>query len=333
MEAQAIVEIERRRSALRLIGATFALYRRFPWLFLVLAAVVVVPYEVLETLPRLGLLHGAARGWVEFALGIGEVALVLPLVSALHVYAVDDVRQGRRPRIESVARRGLARLRVISPAVLLTWIGIVLGLVALVVPGILLYARWAVVAQTGSLDAMSGREALAQSAELAHGNYRHNLGLLLLVFLITSVPYALLTFAFGTTNALGPFLIRSALAVVTSSFAALATAFLYFDLKARLRSAPAPGGPSTAAAEPRSISGRIVAPDGNPHDPASWSDEDRPRGWYVDPDAPWVMRYWTADPGQTWSRRSAKTPKAIAAEWRDLRWVREKKPEDRAGMP
>jgi hypothetical protein len=332
MEAQPIVEIERRRSALRLIGATFALYRRFPWLFLVLAAVVVVPYEVLETLPRLGLLHGAALGWVGFALGIGEVALVLPLVSALHVYAVDDVRQGRRPRIESVARRGLARLRVISPAVLLTWIGIVLGLVALVVPGVLLYARWAVVAQTGSLDATGWREALAQSAELAHGNYRHNLGLLLLVFLITSVPYALLALAFGTTNALGPFLIRSALAILTSSFAALATAFLYFDLKARLRSAPAPG-PSTAPAETRSISGHLVAPDGNPHDPASWSDEDRPRGWYVDPDAPWVMRYWAADPGQAWSRRSAKTPKAILAEWRDLRWTREQKPEDRDGSP
>jgi hypothetical protein len=323
MDGQPILEIERPRSAFELIGATFALYRRFPWLFLVLAAIIVLPYQVLEALPQLEILHGAARGWFSFALSIGEVALVVPLVSALHVYAVDDVRQGQRPEIAAVARRGVATLAVVSPAVLLSWLGITLGFVALIVPGVFLFARWAVVAQTGSLGAKSWQEALTESKHLADGLYAHVLGLLFLTLLITTAPYVAVFLAFGLkTHALAPFLIRTALSVVTSSFTALATAFLYFDLKSRFGTAP-PSPPGTRApAEPKSISGRIVPPTGQPLDPASWSDEDRPSGWYVDPDAPWVMRYWAADSQRTWSKRTAKTPKATLESWRDLRNVR-----------
>jgi hypothetical protein len=107
MAGQSELEIERPRSAPELIGATFALYRRYPWLFLILAAVVVVPYQAVEALPRLELLDGPAKGWLDFALTIGDLALVLPLVSALHVFAVTDVREGRQPLVSSAARRGI----------------------------------------------------------------------------------------------------------------------------------------------------------------------------------------------------------------------------------
>jgi hypothetical protein len=319
MDAQPNLEIERERSAFELIGGTFALYRRYPWLFLALAAVVVLPYQALEAIPQLELLHGAAQGWLSFALVVGDLALVVPLVSALHVYAVDDVREGRQPEISSVARRGIATLSVVSPAVFLSWLGITLGLAALIIPGIALAARWAVVAQTGSLGAKSWQEALTQSKHLTDGRYRHVLGLLFLVFLITSLPYAVLIPAFGLkSTALAPFLIHSALAVVTSSFTALATAFLYFDLTTRMRTE----GPGKPAAPPPPRLDPTIPPDGDPRDPGSWSDEDRPVGWYVDPDAPWVMRYWAADGQGRWSKRTTKTPKATLAGWRDMRGVR-----------
>lgn len=127
MDGQPLLEIERPRSATELIRATFSLYQAFPWLFLALAAVVVLPYQVLDAIPALELVHGATRGWLSFVVGIGEIALVVPLVSALHVFAVDDVRQGQRPEMGSVARRALATLSVVSPAVLLSWLGITAG--------------------------------------------------------------------------------------------------------------------------------------------------------------------------------------------------------------
>jgi hypothetical protein len=317
MDGPPSLELNRPRSAPQLIGATLSLYRRYPWLFLILAAVVVLPYRAILAIPTLGVIHGPAKGWLDFALSIGDLALVVPLVSALHVFAVDDVREGRQPLISSVARRGVAKLRVVSPAVFWSWLGIVLGFVALIIPGIALSARWAVVAQTASFGEGTWQDALTGSKHLTDDRYRHVLGLLLMVFLITWIPYGILFPVFGfKTDAVAPFLIRAALDVLTSSFTALATALLYFDLIARER----------AEAEPQPIvaaSGREVPPSGHPFDPASWSDEDRPRGWYVDPDVPWKMRYWAADGAGLWGKRRRKTPTATLSEWRDLRWARE----------
>lgn len=322
MDGQATLEIERPRSAFELIGATFALYRRFSWLFLVLAGVVVVPYDAISLLAQPGgPFHGAVRFVIEQILSVADFALVLPLISALHVHAVEDVRRGREPALASVTRRGIASLSVVSPAVFLSWLGILAGTLALIVPGILLFLRWAVVAQAGALGAKSWRNALDRSAGLTEGQRMHVLGLVVLIVLITAVPTGIHFVVFGAARSVGSFVVDTAFGVLTSSFTALATAFLYFDLIARFRTAPRtrPADPA-----PPSPSGRVVPPNGHPLDPGSWSDEDRPPGWYVDPDAPWVMRYWLADGEGTWSKRSAKTPKATLAEWKDLRWVRER---------
>jgi hypothetical protein len=332
MDGQPILEIERPRSATELIGATFSLYRRYPWLFLVLAAVVIVPYELLDAIPTFGLVHGVAKGLLGFAVGIADIALVLPLISALHVYAVDDVRQGRRPDIGSVARRGMATLAIVSPAVLLSWLGITAGLIALIVPGVLLYLRWSVVAQTASLEAKDWRQALARSRLLTYGRYRHVFALLLLVAVITWSPSLVIHIIFGLKTTVASFLIDAVISIPVSSFTALATAMLYFDLKARMQS-EGPHKPALPSLDPGpDLSAASVQPTGHSLDPASWSDEDRPPGWYVDPDAPWVMRYWAADGGGAWSKRTTKTPKDTLAEWRDTRWTREQaeRPEEPA---
>jgi hypothetical protein len=215
---------------------------------------------------------------------------------------------------------------VVSPAVLLSWLGIFAGFLALIVPGVLLAIRWAVVAQTGALDATSWRSALNRSAGLTEKHRAHVFWLSVLIVLITSVPTAIHIVVFGASVTVGSVVVGTLFDVVTSSFTALAVAFLYYDLVARFRSAPAikPGAQlPPRELGPRSSSGRVVPPSGHPLDPASWSDEDRPRGWYVDPDAPWNMRYWVADGAGVWSKRTAKTPKATLAEWKDRRWVRE----------
>jgi hypothetical protein len=333
MDAPPNLEIERERSAFELIGATFSLYRRYSWLFLVLAGVVVVPYAVILLIAEPGgPLHGVARGIVANALSVAYVAVVVPLVSALHIYAVEDFRHGREPRLSSVGRRGIASLRVVSPAVFLSWLGILAGLIALIVPGILLALRWAVVAQAGALDATNWRKALTRSAGLTEGNRGHVFGLFVLVGLITAIPGAIHLAVFGTELSVGSYVVSTAFTVLTTSFTALALAFLYYDLKARFRTGPMAGSRPAAEPEPIvTVSGREVPPIGDPLDPASWSDEDRPRGWYVDPDSPWVMRYWLADGAGTWSKRTAKTPKATLETWRDMRTIRER--EKRAEEP
>ena len=106
------------RSAGHLVGAAFELYRRYPLLFLVLAAGVIVPYEaiVLAATGAGPFAHGSLSFGTSSLLTLIELALVGPLVSALHVHAVSEASEGRRPRLVSVARRGLQVLPVVAAA-------------------------------------------------------------------------------------------------------------------------------------------------------------------------------------------------------------------------
>lgn len=115
-------------------------------------------------------------------------ALIGPLISALHVHAVAEVREGREPRLAAVARQGLLMLPVVVAASIVSGLGIGLGLVALVVPGVILMLRWFVVAQTAAIEHEGWLPALRRSAQLTDGHYGHIFVFLIYIGLIVSVP-------------------------------------------------------------------------------------------------------------------------------------------------
>lgn len=303
------LDLDRPRSIPEILTGAFALYWRVPILFLAFAAIVVVPYELIvlaitgtgpSTTSHLSF-------FTERVLTVADSFLVSPLVSALHVYAVRQVGEGGRPTFIATIRQSLPRLPVVAVAAGVSGVAIGLGSLAFV-PGLFLVAIWPVVAQAAALEGGGPIDALRRSFDLTRGNRWHSLGLVLAAGLIAIVPGTLLFFAFRhTATTAGTLIAGTAVQIVVRSFEALAGALLYFDLVARSRGVPV-GPPATA-------SGASVPANGNPLDPNSWSDEDRPAGWYVDPNAPWVMRYWADDGTPTWSKRSTKTPKQIGAEW------------------
>jgi hypothetical protein len=65
-------------------------------------------------------------------------------------------------------------------------------------------------------------------------------------------------------------------------------------------------------------SGRSTRKPSGPHSaapgPDGYSDADRPAGWYIDPDYPVRMRYWSGE-GDGWSG-TTKTPRKIRKLWR-----------------
>ena len=127
-------------------------------IFLVLAAGVIVPYELIA-LAATGtgsFSRTDASAGVQLFLFLADWALVTPLVSALHVHAVSEVRHDRQPRTGSVALQGLRVLPVVAAATIVSWLGIMIGFL-LIVPGVILWLRWAVVAQA----AAAGVELLA----------------------------------------------------------------------------------------------------------------------------------------------------------------------------
>lgn len=301
------------RSAHQLVKGAFGLYRRYPLLFFVLAAGVIVPYEliVLATTATGPLAHSSLSLGVSSLLTLIEWFLIGPLVSALHVHAVGEVWGGREPRLVPVARQGLRVLPVVAAATIVSWLGITLGFFALIVPGVVLMLRWYVVAQTAAIEQEGWLPALRRSRQLAEGHYGHIFVFAIYVGLIATAPTLLIGFGFGHhSTTVASFLVGLVVQVFTWSFAALATALLYFDLRARLDHAAAQGlsgDPTLAAGDRPQVS--------HSWDPRSYSDQDRPKGWYVDPSSPNRMRYWGAGDSPGWGG-TTRTPRKIRRAWR-----------------
>ena len=279
----------------------------------------VVPYELIVLLVTgNGPLEQGHDGFVAGQIvNLISIGLVGPLVSALHVRAVREIGDGKVPRPTDVAKAGLGALPAVSVAVVVSYFGAILGLVALIVPGVLLWLRWTVVAQAAALEGEGWKAALRRSRELTKDNYQHVFAVLLLDFLIVFSFGAGLRFGFGDRTSVASFLVGTALQVVLWSFGALVYGLLFFDLRARFAGYPAARDGDRESPPPH--------PSPSSVDPGRYADEHRPSGWYVNPDKPWRMRYWAEDGEPGWSKRTKKTPKGTLAEWKDLRWAREKR--------
>jgi hypothetical protein len=307
------------RSSHQLVRAAFGLYRRYPGLFFILASGVIVPYEVIVLLTTSTgpLAHGSLNFGVGSLLLLIEVALIGPLVSALHVHAVKDVAEGREPRLLPIARQALTVLPVVAAATIISSLGIGLGFFLLIVPGVILMLRWYVVAQAAAIEHEGWLPALRRSRQLTSGNYGYVIVFAIYVGLITTVPTILVGLAFGhRTTTVASFLVGVFLQILTWSFGALAAGLLYFDLRGR----HVPAAPPEAAPEPldpgtspptvsRSAAGNQSW---NPH---SYEDQDRPKGWYVDPGAPKRMRFWGLGDPPGWGA-TTRTPRKIRRAWR-----------------
>lgn len=197
---------------------------------------------------------------------------------------------------------------MVAAASIISGLGILAGFIALIIPGVILFFRWAVVAQAAAIEHEGWLPALRRSALLTDGNYRHIFLLLVLVGLITFPPTYLIGLGFGhdSTDA-ASFLVGLIVQVLTYSFGALAVALLYFDLRVR---AEAVVIPPLVVDDLPTTPGDIPESDRS-WDPRDYAPEDRPPGWYVDPESPERMRYWGAGDSPGWSGATTRTPRKI----------------------
>jgi hypothetical protein len=238
VEAPDAIDLDQPRSIVDILGAALDLYRRHPWLFAILALGVIAPYDLaVLALTGSGPLqtgsHGNTQGFL--LLMLLNLSLVGPLISALHVHAVIRIGEGGRPRVGEVALQGLRVLPVVVAAEVMATLGIALGYLALIVPGILLSLRWSVVAQVAAIEPEGWLPALRRSRWLSSGHYWRIFGLLLLTGLLTAaLTRGAAAIPLGSSSDAGPVAVGIAVHTLTASFAALTLALLYFDLRARV---------------------------------------------------------------------------------------------------
>jgi hypothetical protein len=167
------------------------------------------------------------------------VALLIILVATvlftgMVVELVADVQDGRRD-----ARAGQL-LRAVRPVVgqlmlvgLVAAIGVVIGFVLLVVPGLVLLTIWAVAAPVVVLERPPGLGALGRSRELVRGNAWQVFAVIALLYIVVLVLTSVLGLAAESTSTALGIVVRVVFGVLTAPLSALGASVLYFELRGR----------------------------------------------------------------------------------------------------
>ena len=135
--------------------------------------------------------------------GAGLVSLALALVGGLLVQGalvevVRDLHEGRPPASVGVYyNRTRGRLGTLLGASVLYGIGVVIGLVLLIVPGLIAIARWSLVVPLVMIEGRGARDSFGRSSALVRGRTGRVLVLVVVANLVAGLAAALITSLFG----------------------------------------------------------------------------------------------------------------------------------------
>jgi hypothetical protein len=166
------------------VGEVWRLFRARFWRTLLLVALLLAPLELLIAVldPDLDSLAPGWWAWVAFTSAITLVAFPWVIGALVH-----DVAEGDRTATDPY-KHTVDRLPDLVISALVTTVGILLGTIALIVPGLILMARWALVVPLIVLERDPWRVALARANELIKGRTG---GVLAIFLVLTAIGVAL----------------------------------------------------------------------------------------------------------------------------------------------
>lgn len=241
------------------VDAAFTIYRRRFRDLIIIAAIILVPLTVITYLLNVSVFSSdvvvdPGTGTID----VGEIwgALIGGLVLALISYAgtlvisgavaktVGDEYVGAESAWQLSMRKAVDRIWALIGASLLYAIGVFLGFLALVIPGIYLAIRWVVASVTVILEDRGPTSALGRSAELVRGRWWPVFGVMLLgliiQFVIGAIVGAILgavIFASDDPNSAGLLAVSAIIdlliGIFLQPFLAVLVTVIYFDLRVR----------------------------------------------------------------------------------------------------
>ena len=178
-------------------------------------------------------------------------------LQAALVKAVDDVRDGRADlSLGDTFEQAREKLSSVAVAAILAGLGIVVGLVLLIVPGLVLMTWWAVIIPVVVLEKRSAGEAFTRSRELVRGNGWGVFGVIvLMLLLLIGFEIVLSLVLTPLTHWLRSFVSQIVSGTLTAPFVATVLTLLYFRLHAAKEPAPVaetppPDAPAAATPPP-----------------------------------------------------------------------------------
>ena len=181
------------------------------------------------------------------------VALIITLIATtlftgMVVELVADVQDGRRDASPGQLLR--AATPVIGQLILVgvvAAIGIVIGFILIIIPGLILITIWSVAAPVVVLENPGAFAALSRSRELVRGNGWQVFGVILVLYIVVGVVSFIIEAAADSAGSGAGIVVRVIIGVLTAPLASLAAAVLYFELGGAAPSSGAPGAGGTGA--------------------------------------------------------------------------------------
>ncbi len=185
--------------------------------------------------------------------GLALLAVLIDLVAGtlftgMVVELVADVQDGRRDSSPGQLLRAASPVlgQLIAVGVI-AGIGIVVGFILVIVPGLYLITVWSVAAPVVVLERPGALAALARSRQLVRGNGWQVFGVILVLYIVVGVVSFIIEAAAQSAGSGAGIVVRVIVGVLTAPLASLAAAVLYFELGgARAgQASPGGGGPGT----------------------------------------------------------------------------------------
>lgn len=234
----------------------FEMYSRQAAVLLPAALIIYFPVALLQIVAGANLL-------------LALVALVVALIAGTLfqgsvVQAVRDMQDGKRDlSVGEVITSAVPFIGPLIGAGLLAGLGIAIGFVLLIVPGLILLTIWALIAPVIVVERSGVMGAFSRSQQLVKGNGWRVFGVLIVMFLILVVAQQiLLAIGNGIAGDIGGAIGYLAAATITAPLPALTAAILYFTLVAMKEGGGQPVGQAEPAYPPVPGAGAPPPPPG-----------------------------------------------------------------------
>jgi hypothetical protein len=189
--------------------------------------------------------------------GLTFVALLIDLVAGtlftgMVVELVADVQDGRRDsspgQLLQAVTPVLGQLILVA---IIAAIGVVIGFILIIVPGLFLITIWFVAAPVVVLERPGALAALSRSRELVRGNGWQVFGVILVLYILVGVVSFIVEGVADSAGSGAGIVVSVIIGVLTAPLSALAASVVYFELRgATAGSGPGMGGPPEPDGEP-----------------------------------------------------------------------------------
>jgi hypothetical protein len=223
------------------LDETWTLFTRFFLRFFAIALVVFVAVNLLFGLVDAAISSdNAGAALVVAVLALVTVVIGMTWLQGAFVYAVQDARDGSfDSTMGEVFSRVSPSIAPLIGASLLAGLGIAVGLLLLVIPGLVLLTIWAVIAPVIVVEKRRAMESFGRSRELVRGHGWTVFGIVVITGLLSGVASALLQAAFSFLPRFLEIVIGNTIAqAVVAPFSAIAIAITYFRLRDERAGAP-----------------------------------------------------------------------------------------------